>query len=167
MGVAKPATAPTAPPSLCLGATLATNGAPVALVDCASPEADVVIDSNYHIAFSAAEGRCLHVVNGTTAAVGDGHAVGVWDCHHTNVNQLWAWNNKNITGGWSLAWKATTGAGNAGLCVDVKDGNYSLGAEVQLWNCNRGENQVSGWKQLLGISYPNPDVGIEDIIISY
>lgn len=63
--------------------------------------------------------------------------------------------------------KATTGAGNVRLCVDVKDGNYSLGAEVQLWNCNRGENQVFGWKQLLAFSYPNPDVGIEDIIISY
>lgn len=149
------------PVALCLGATSKNNGTPIELVDCASPAANIILGSHLHVTFS---GRCLHVVNGTTAAVGNGSPVTLWDCNTNALEQLWTW--KIGADGVQMQWKGTLGSRNSGLCLDVKDGNFSLGAELQLWSCREGQNQVFGWEKLLGIEYPNtPSVKVDDLSI--
>lgn len=105
-------------------------------------------------------------MNGTTSALGNGAHVQVAQCEPESPNQLWAWNG--TANGWQLPWTtAASRKSHSGLCLDVADGNHTAGAEVQLWSCNGGENQMFGWKKFVGITYANSAVSVDEIKLSW
>ncbi|KAL0564706.1 hypothetical protein V5O48_017339 [Marasmius crinis-equi] len=131
--------------SQCLTAASNADGARVALTACTDPTTTFPNgNSTWVLPTSGAVGqiktfdgtKCLDVPNGNAM---NGNPLQIWSCIDGNTNQLW---NVGIEGPQGPASRLLSWAGQT-QCVDVKDGNFTAGNDLQIWTCD--SNNVNQW----------------------
>ncbi|KAF9257158.1 hypothetical protein L218DRAFT_910740 [Marasmius fiardii PR-910] len=125
----------------CITASQNAAGARVALSHCGSPTSTFP-DGNYTWVVPSAGSTdqirtydgtmCLDLHNGDGS---NGNTLQIWWCSPGNPNQLW--NVVDIVDGPQASYaKLISWAGGNNKCLDVKDGSFEAGNDVQIWDCD-------------------------------
>ncbi|KAK7031539.1 Glucooligosaccharide oxidase [Favolaschia claudopus] len=124
----------------CLTPASNSDGAAVAIQDCASGSAS----QNWSVSGGNLKifgNKCLDVPDGSTT---NGKKLQIWTCASGNTNQAWT------VSGNSIQWTGHS------LCLDLTDGSSSNGNVVQTWSCTSGPNQ-----QWVANTSSNPPSGLQ------
>ncbi|KAF9261596.1 hypothetical protein L218DRAFT_961383 [Marasmius fiardii PR-910] len=129
--------------SQCLTASSNSDGAKVALAPCVQ-SSDTFPNGNYTWVLPAAGStgqiktfdgtKCLDVRDGQAGS--NGNLLQIWSCVEGNTNQLW--NVEDICEGPQAAYAQVISWAGQGddKCIDVKDGGFAAGNDLQIWDCD-------------------------------
>lgn len=121
---------PAAAPNLCLAPSGDEYGTSVVLADCDEDHTLFKYYSKSGKLRNVDNSLCLDVTDGVKE---NGTPLQAWGCYQCNTHQVFDFKTPKDTaegtGNHTIQWSGT------GFCLDLTDGNATVGAPVQIWPC--------------------------------